>query len=141
MAAQTWVDITGNLPNMPVHDIEADPDAANTLYIGTMNGVWTTSNASDGAGAVWTRLGGSNTPGSLPNVAVTGVNLRSQSRILRALTHGRGTWMLQLTNLDPPAAPALMSVHPSYAARGASSDVTLNALNFASTTRVQFDGS
>jgi hypothetical protein len=138
----TWVDITGNLPNMSVYDVVADPDVADTLYIGTTNGVWTSSNASQGAGAVWSRLGGTNTPGSLPNVAVTGVNLRRQSRILRAITHGRGAWILQLTNLDLPQGPVLISVHPSFAARGSSiTGVALNGLNFTSATRAQFDGS
>jgi hypothetical protein len=138
----TWEDITGNLPHMPVHDVVADPDVADTLYIGTANGVWTSANASAGAEAEWSRLGGTNTPGSLPNVAVMAVNLRSQSRILRALTHGRGTWTLPLTNLDPPAGPVLMSMHPSFAAPGASlTGVTLDGLNFTSAARVQFDGS
>lgn len=138
----TWVDTTGNLPNMPVNDVVADPDIADTLYIGTENGVWMTSNASLGAGVVWSRLGGMNTPGSLPNVVVLGLNLREPSRTLRASTHGRGTWILQLTNPQSATGLLLTSVHPASAAPGVSiTGVTLDGANFTTVTQVQVDGS
>jgi photosystem II stability/assembly factor-like uncharacterized protein len=104
-----WTDISGNLPNIPVNDIVIDTDAdptGNTLYIATDLGVLGTTNG----GISWAPLA----PG-LPNVAVLALKLHRNSRILRAWTHGRSAWDLQLDNftpsfnihtLDPPTANA-----------------------------------
>ena len=43
-AGSVWVDISHNLPNVPVNDIVVDPDMPNTLYIGTDVGVFATTN-------------------------------------------------------------------------------------------------
>jgi hypothetical protein len=42
-ASPTWVDITRNLPNVPINCITIDNNAANTIYIGTDIGVFVTN--------------------------------------------------------------------------------------------------
>jgi photosystem II stability/assembly factor-like uncharacterized protein len=78
-----------DLPNIPVNDIVIDPAAPNTLYVGTDVGVFSTSNG----GATWSTL-----VTGLPRVAVLGLKLRRASRTLRAATHGRSVWDLQLAD-------------------------------------------
>ena len=93
----SWTDISGNLPNIPVNDMVVDPDIPNTLYAATDIGVFTTSNG----GATWSTL-----VAGLPRVAVTGLKLHRPTRTLRAGTHGRSVWDLQVP-LPGKALPAL----------------------------------
>jgi photosystem II stability/assembly factor-like uncharacterized protein len=86
-AGATWTDISGNLPFIGVFDIVVDPDQANTLYAGTGIGVFSST---DG-GATWNTL-----VQGLPRAGVESLALDSSTRILRAATHGRSMWDLQL---------------------------------------------
>lgn len=86
----TWTNITGNLPNTPANDIVADPDLPNTVYLATDVGVFVTSNIS-GTNTTWSTL-----MTGLPKVAVFGLRLHRPSRTLRAATHGRGMWDLNV---------------------------------------------
>jgi photosystem II stability/assembly factor-like uncharacterized protein len=89
-AGATWTDISGNLPFIGVFDIVVDPAQANTFYIGTDIGVFSTT---DG-GTTWNTL-----VAGLPRAGVESLALDASTRILRAATHGRSVWDLQL----PPA--------------------------------------
>ena len=82
-----WTDISGNLPNVPVTSFLIDPDVANTFYAGTDVGVFSSSNG----GTTWTVLGT-----GLPNVGVMSLAFHHASRTLRAGTHGRSAWDLNL---------------------------------------------
>ena len=82
-----WSDISGNLPNTPVNGIVIDPDQPNSIYVATDIGVFATV---DG-GVTWGPLGS-----GLPRAAVTGLQLHRSTRVLRAATHGRSMWDLQL---------------------------------------------
>jgi hypothetical protein len=108
-----WSDISGNLPNIPVNAVVADPNIADTLYVATDIGVFATSDR----GAAWTQLGA-----GLPIVPVTSLALQSASRVLTAATFGRGAWELQLGG---GTAFHLASLSPASAAVGAAS-FTLN---------------
>jgi photosystem II stability/assembly factor-like uncharacterized protein len=131
----TWTDIsiapfsTTPLPDSPVNDIVVDPldPTGDTLYVGTDVGVFFTM---DG-GANWATL-----VTGLPRVAVFSLRLHSTSRVLRAATHGRGTWDLQL-----PGLPAfhLRSISPVTTPTG-SPDVLVTLLGdgFSSASLVQF---
>lgn len=78
----TWVDVSGNLPDVPVNAIDADFRLATpALYIGTDIGVF----ASDSNGASWDRYGS-----NLPNVIVFDVVVNSAMNQLVAGTSGRG---------------------------------------------------
>lgn len=86
-AGATWTDISGNLPFIGVFDIVVDPAQANTLYVGTDIGVFSTT---DG-GTTWNTL-----VTGLPRAGVESLALDASTRILRAATHGRSMWDLQL---------------------------------------------
>jgi uncharacterized protein (TIGR03437 family) len=86
-SGQTWSDVSGNLPNVPVNTVVLDPDRSGAIYIGTDEGVfWSTS-----GGTNWAQLGT-----ALPRVPVRALTLHKPSRTLWAATYGRGMWQLNL---------------------------------------------
>lgn len=99
-AGGAWTDISGNLPNIPANDIVIDPDISATLYVATDIGVFQTVNG----GTTWTTLGA-----GLPRVAVLSLKMHHPTRVLRAATHGRSVWDLQLAN-SPLAKRRLVQV-------------------------------
>jgi regulation of enolase protein 1 (concanavalin A-like superfamily) len=113
----TWVDATGGgatgLPDVPVNDLEVDPQDANTLYAATEVGVFTSS---DG-GATW------DLPQSGPaNVAVD--DLFWMGTTLVAATHGRGMYSIDVNGAGAPSATASATLldfgsQPLNAASGA----------------------
>jgi photosystem II stability/assembly factor-like uncharacterized protein len=83
-AGLTWADLSGDLPDLPVHAIAIDPRRApTTLYVGTDGGVYFSTTL----GTHWSRLGA-----GLPNAQVTVLKLNTTLNILAAATHGRGVW-------------------------------------------------
>ena len=84
----SWTDISGNLPNVPVTGIAIDPDVANTYYVGTDVGAFYTSNG----GTTWSVLGT-----GLPNVGIMSMDFQHATRTLVAGTHGRSAWELSLS--------------------------------------------
>ncbi len=100
--ASSWIDVScsvancsrpavTDLPNIPVNDVVVDPDVPGTLYAATDLGVFI-GNCSV-TPCTWTTLSS-----GLPRVAVLSLKLHEPSRTLRAATHGRGAWDLQLNN-------------------------------------------
>jgi photosystem II stability/assembly factor-like uncharacterized protein len=81
-----WTDISGDLPNIPVNDIVLDPSRPGAIYIGTDVGVYSIQKSGE-----WLPLGI-----GLPIVPVLGLKLHS-SGLLRAATHGRSVWDLDLS--------------------------------------------
>ncbi len=136
-AATTWTDIsiapfsTTALPDIPVNAIVIDPaDATHkTLYVGTDIGGFFTI---DG-GKNWSPLGAAS---SLPNAQILGLALHNASRTLRAATHGRGVWDLNLG----AAAFSTTSISPFAANAGAASiaPFTVNGSGFTATSIVKF---
>jgi uncharacterized protein (TIGR03437 family) len=99
----TWIDIIGNLPDVPVNSMALDPTIPGALYIGTDLGVFQTVNG----GATWIRLSN-----GLPKVAVFMLRYHAATKSLVAATHGRGVYRLTI-----PAPGATASLHSaSYAA-------------------------
>jgi uncharacterized repeat protein (TIGR01451 family) len=93
-----WLNISGNLPDLPVNSLVLDPSYPNTLYVGTDVGTYVTYNR----GASWSPLGT-----GFPNVATWQLDLNPSDtqRVLVAGTHGRGAFRLN----DPSTAvPALV---------------------------------
>src|SRR5207247_730713 len=92
----SWVNVTGNLPDSPVNSVILDPSYANTLYVGTDVGPFVTYNG----GANWFPLGS-----GFPLVTIWQLDLDPSHRVLAAGTHGRGAW--RVTDASG-AVPALV---------------------------------
>jgi hypothetical protein len=136
----TWTNISGDLPDAPVNDIIVYHQGSPTfdaLYIATDVGVFSCPDPEAGTPCQnWTVLGD-----GLPNSPVLGLAMRRSSRILRAATHGRSMWNIQLTDVSPPAIASLSSVTPGAVNVGASTTlVTFTGLNFSANTQILFDG-
>jgi len=84
----TWSDISSNIPNIPVTAILLDTHGS--VYIGTNNGVYVTTDQ----GASWSQVGT-----GLPRVDVRDLTFNSNNTIIAA-TYGRGIWAL-----DPATTP------------------------------------
>jgi uncharacterized protein (TIGR03437 family) len=130
---ETWNDISGNLPNIPVNDIVVDPDQPNVLCIATDIGVFLSS---DG-GMTWSTLSN-----GLPRVLVQGLNLHRPSRTLRAVTYGRSMWDLSVPLAGSSSAPQIRALSPANVnANTNPMTIALTGSNFTLTSVVRWNGS
>lgn len=83
----TWTDISNNLPDIPVNDIEKD--SYGNLFLGTDIGVM----ASLDEGASWQPLGE-----NMPSVVVTDLIIHEASEYLYAGTYGRSSYKLNIAS-------------------------------------------
>ena len=93
----SWLQVDGNLPDVPVNDIVIDPTDAtdNTIYIATDSGVYASANATAGGATIWSVL-----QTGLPNSQVLALQLRNASRTAGGGRRmGAGLWSLLLPNL------------------------------------------
>jgi hypothetical protein len=88
----TWTAAGNGIPDVPVNAFVVDPANSQHLYAGTDIGIYRSTNG----GANWTPF----TTG-LPKVPVFELAIQNPHRVLRAVTHGRGMWEI---NLKPVAA-------------------------------------
>lgn len=126
----SWIDISGNLPDIPANDILVDPDLPGTLYVATDLGVFMTFNGG-GGNLLWTPLGD-----GLPYTIATGLQLHRATRTLRVGTFGRGMWDLSV----PTTAPRLSNVSVAPAAPGPGFALTMNGVNFVPASVAQMNG-
>ena len=82
----TWANLDHNLGDQPITDIALDSETGD-LFVSTDFGV----NILRPSSAQWVPAAG-----SLPPVAVYGLTIDSNARVLYAATHGRGAWKLDL---------------------------------------------
>ncbi|MEP7344154.1 MAG: dockerin type I domain-containing protein [Gemmatimonadaceae bacterium] len=87
---QSFVDISGNLPDVPVQAITFTPDR-NRIFVGTDIGVFETTDR----GATWGLTNG------LPVIPVVDLVYHAASNRIVAATYGRGIWTLALAT-EPP---------------------------------------
>jgi hypothetical protein len=99
---QTWNNITGNLPDIPVESMaivkQGNGVPADMLIVGTDQGVYYSANQ----GATWAAYGS-----GLANAEVTELAWNPTTGILAAATHGRGTWE---TPIAPPTTSGIAAV-------------------------------
>ncbi len=81
----TWIDISGDLPDIPINDIEKD--IFGNLFLGTDIGVL----ASNNEGVSWQVLGD-----NLPSVVVTDLHIHEASGFLYAATYGRSSYKIDI---------------------------------------------
>ncbi len=80
----SWTDISGDLPDVPVHSLVIDPSNPQVLYIGTETGVYQTTNG----GTNWVNT----TTGMASYVPVDELVRQTGTNELLAFTHGRGVF-------------------------------------------------
>jgi hypothetical protein len=122
-----------DLPNTPVNDLVIDPDLPGIIYAATDEGVFvgdcTTSPCK------WSVLST-----GLPHVVVLSLRLHEPSRTLRAASHGRGAWDINLNNFAF-SGPHISSLIPLSAnVNLASFTLTVNGSGLTGGT-VQWNGS
>ncbi len=90
----TWTDISGNLPDVPLNGVNADPAPAmrGRLFVASDLGVYVTGDY----GRSWSQLAT-----GLPPVVVLDLDLIDSSRQLFAGTHGRSLYVYDLSVLGP----------------------------------------
>jgi photosystem II stability/assembly factor-like uncharacterized protein len=90
----SWSDISGDLPDIPLNGVNADPDPAmrGRLFVGSDLGVYVTDNY----GLSWSLLGS-----GMPAVVVMDLDLIESSRQLFAGTYGRSLYVYDLNQLGP----------------------------------------
>ena len=86
-----WVDISGDLMDIPVNDILPDPDYPGRLYVGTDFGVY----YSIDGGSQWRVLGDDH-----PICPVFDIDIHAATRKLVSGTHGRSMYSYDLTQID-----------------------------------------
>jgi uncharacterized repeat protein (TIGR01451 family) len=91
---QTWSNVSGDLPDVPVNTLVMSPTDPNILYAGTDVGPMVTVDGGDH----WTPMGT-----GFPIVAVTTLDLNPYTGQMLASTHGRGAWVVR----DAATTPAL----------------------------------
>lgn len=105
-----WTDISGNLPDFPVSNMQIDPDIPGTYYIATDGGVFVTYNGGDN----WELMA----PG-MPNAPVLDLNIHRSTRTLVAATFGRSMWRINLASAtgikDQAMAISQLKVYPNPA--------------------------
>jgi len=106
-AGTDWIDISANLPNVPINDVVIAAD--DNLYIATDTGVWFSTNQ----GGVWELVGD-----NLPIGIVTDIKIHQPTNSLYAGTFGRSMYRFDLTNLatatpDYLAIEATINVYPN----------------------------
>jgi uncharacterized repeat protein (TIGR01451 family) len=114
----TWVASGTGIPDVPVNALVVDPSDSQMVYAGTDIGVF---RSADG-GASWKLFW--NGP---PRLAVFDIAIQNPNRILRAATHGRGVYELDLANLADLAISKTAS--SATVARGADLTYTIVVTN------------
>ena len=105
---QTWIDISGNLPEFPVNNIQIDPDNHGSYYIATDGGVFATYDN----GESWELMGS-----GMPFVAVLDLKIHRPNRTLYAATFGRSQYKIPLKPASSSKMTSLaenkISVYPN----------------------------
>lgn len=89
-AAWHGTGLTTAILDAPCHAIVVDPDHPENVYLGSDVGVWKGVKA---GATTWTWSLFSQ---GLPEVVVTDLAIHRRTRLLRAATHGRGVWEIEL---------------------------------------------
>ncbi|MDO6516245.1 VPS10 domain-containing protein [Zobellia uliginosa] len=87
----TWISISGGIPDAPVNVIIEDPENENLLFVGTDNGLY----VSFDQGSSW-----ENFQNGMPNVAVHDLVIQPTAKHLLVATHGRSIYKADIAPLQ-----------------------------------------
>jgi len=129
---ETWVSITGNLPEIPMNVIVLDPEIPNKIIVGSDAGMFLTENG----GEHWVGISE-----GLANVPVVALKIHNPTRTLVAGTYGLSAYKINLDDLsvgfdDSPASSsglAEMKVYPNPIDFSAANFVSINVMMNQST--------
>lgn len=97
-----WVNISGNLPQVPVNDLYVLPGHSDSiLFAATDAGVYVTLNG----GTLWNRLGN-----NMPVIPVFDLEHNPVKKQLLAATHARGLWSYPIDSLLMQQIPSTVSL-------------------------------
>ena len=104
----SWVNITGNLPDLPVNWSTFYSNSNTQIYLATNLGLWYTS-AVNGASTVW------QADGSIPKVSCKMLKYSDATNTLALATYGRGLWTAK-TSTTPKISfyPSLLTATKAY---------------------------
>jgi photosystem II stability/assembly factor-like uncharacterized protein len=94
-AGQSWVDISGDLPQMPINDVLAHPNNDSILFVATDGGIYGSLNA----GINWHRVGT-----NMPIYTVFDIAYHSEFNQIIAGTHARSMHLYDLNEIGLPDA-------------------------------------
>jgi photosystem II stability/assembly factor-like uncharacterized protein len=104
----SWSDVSGDLPDVPVHSLVIDPDNSQILYIGTETGIYQTTNG----GTNWINT----TTGMATYAPVDEIVKQTGTSKLFAFTHGRSAFVtttplpVELTNFSSVANNGIVNL-------------------------------
>lgn len=124
-AGATWMDISGNLPDVPVNSVVLDRADANTIYIGTDVGPMVST---DGGGH-WSVMGS-----GFPIVAVNQIDYNPYTRQMAVGTHGRGAWVMRDAATTQPALEIRKSIGTAPVGPGQLLTFNVNIRNWGNIT-------
>ena len=129
-----WHEITSNLPHSPANSVVIDPQDANTAYIATDEGVYSTrqvANCAIGSSNCWSVFG-AGLPYA-PVVQLSAAPAATSPNVLVAGTYGRGIWQIPLwtsgTQLTSASAQPASLAFSSQAIGTTSSAQTIQLSN------------
>jgi hypothetical protein len=103
-SGNTWIDITGDLPDVPVNDIQKDLNGQGTLFIATDIGVFYSVNE----GQNWNILGQ-----RLPNVPIMDLDIEQNGKLACA-TYGRSMYYYQIDEISSIQSQTIdVSIYPN----------------------------
>lgn len=98
----SWVNISGNLPDLPYHCVVIDPLYPQNIYVGNDLGVYVTTNS----GANWFTFSA-----GMPYALVFDLTIVYPSRNIRATTHGNGIYERDLVE-NPVGIEPITNIIP-----------------------------
>jgi len=87
---QSWIDITGNLPEFPVNDIVLDPDIPGRIIVGTDAGLYGTTDGGQTWSWIWD---------GLPAVPICALKVHVPTRTVVAGTYGLSSYKANLDDI------------------------------------------
>ncbi|MCB0731328.1 MAG: hypothetical protein KDC88_09865 [Ignavibacteriae bacterium] len=119
----TWTDISGNLPKIAHNDLFVDPANTNHIYVANDFGVYWTNNG----GTEWHKLSN-----GMPFVPVMDFSfyVNGSTRLLRAASHGRGVFEMQIdTPLEKIYVDLKVFLEGAYDGPNMNTEITENVPN------------
>jgi photosystem II stability/assembly factor-like uncharacterized protein len=105
---QNWINISANLPELPMNVIALDPEIPGRIFVGSDAGIFYSENGGD----EWMSLSD-----GLPNVPIIGIKLHNPTRTLLIGTYGCSSYKMNLDDLvstENELTLAPVKLHQNY---------------------------